>query len=181
MKKTKNLKKTKTDSSTKIASEFAIGVIVFVAVIMGGIFWLNNVREKSVADTPKNESAKKEEVAVKTEEKKQETGTSQACKPRYFEGEQQVEGWLVSTEKDGVVIALKIADILKFPTEIRLADDKKATSFNVKLIDPTEEFLSKMKTSSEKKQTQFSIRGYAEACQQMPLVSIKPAGSAFKK
>jgi len=51
----------------------------------------------------------------------------------------------------------------------------------VKLIDPTDEIKSQIKASSEKSPTTVKIKGYAEVCEQPPLVSLEPATVAFKK
>ena len=163
----------------KIASEFAIGVILLVSFVVGGIFWLKGFNEgKDInmnSEAPKKVSLPAESVSEVIAKADKET-----CKPHYYEGDEEVEGWFVSEEKDGIVVAIKNSDISKLPaTDVQIGNQ--GGNFNVKLIDPTDKIRLSIKASSEKKPVMVKVKGYAEICQQPPLISLQPATIAFKK
>ncbi len=172
----------------KIASEFAIGLILLLAIVIGGIFWLRNVKEMAALDNELRQAqvSQKDEAlvqALKDSRQKagvENTGNSNSCDAHYFEGVDQFSAWLVSAENDGIVIAIKKSDASKFPT-INYQIDEKTNSFNVKLIDPTDKVTAAVKAASAKKPATITLQGYGEVCGQLPLVSLEPATIAFKK
>ena len=172
--------------SKKLASEFAIGIISLVAFIIGGIFWLDSIKENNrnyvsqqQAQAPQKRQAADESVKVKTAVSAENPTSEDSCKPHYYEGKEEVSGWFVSENGDGMVVAIKKGETSKLPiADASMVDTQR--NFTVKLIDPTEEIKAKIQASTEKKPTTITIQGYAEICQQPPLVSIQPATIAFK-
>jgi hypothetical protein len=162
----------------KIESQFAIGVILLVAIISGGIIWLNSARLD--LENPQSliltDSFKNQSKLQKTEET---SPTEENCKPHYYEGEAQLKGWLVSSDQSGsaVVIRLKDGEAKKLPAK----DTQSADNFTVKLIDPTDRIKKELQNSTQENPVVISIRGYAEVCQQPPLISLEQATTAFKK
>ncbi len=174
------------NGNPRLASEFAIGIIFFVAVIIGGIFWYIGIGNKQATKVSENQTttiAKQEEVTQSGSEKASEklaVASSDDCKPHYYEGEGEVEGWFVSQSDDGVMLAVKKEELAKLPTEnSKLTADK--DNYTFKLIDPTDEVKTKIKDSSKENPVKLTVRGYAEICQQPPLLSLQPATIAFKK
>ncbi len=172
----------------KIASEFAIGVILLLAIIVGGIFWIKNVREMAALDHELNQiklSQKNDILAKALKQPEQKAEVKDAvedgsCKNHYFEGSDKFSGWFVSQESDGIIVAIKKSDVSKFPTTNYRVNEKEI-AFNVKLIDPTDKVTEKLKAASAKKPATITLQGYAEACQDLPLISLQPATIAFKK
>jgi hypothetical protein len=187
--------KTKTKASVKVsgsksgnprlASEFAIGIIFFVAVIIGGIFWYIGIGNKQASELSKNQpttiNEQKEAIQAGAEKASENLAVaSNECKPHYYEGEKEIEGWLVSQGDDGIMLAVKKEELAKLPTENSKLMAK-GEDYTFKLIDLTEEVKNKIKDSSRENPAKLTVRGYAEICQQPPLLSIQPAAVAFKK
>lgn len=169
----------------RIASEFAIGVIIFLAFIIGGIFWFGSTStEEAPGNLGINLNTSKSKKQTSGENANQQVVESSAsddsCKPHYYEGEKEIKGWFVSQDENGIVVAVSKDEVSKLPVkDSQLIGEEK--DFNYKLVDPTEEVGSKIKASTQENPTTFTVRGYAEVCQQPPLLSIQPATIAFKK
>jgi len=183
--------KTKTKASVKVsgsksgnprlASEFAIGVIFFVAVIIGGIFWYyNGIGKKQVDQLSQNQTTTISKQSAIEKVSENSGATKENCQSHYYDGEQQLESWLVSQDEDGIIIAIKKEDVAKLPTE-NSSLTSQGEDYTFKLVDPTEEVKAEIRDSSKEKPVNLTVRGYAEVCQQPPLLSLQPATTAFKK
>jgi hypothetical protein len=139
----------------KIASELAIGIILIVAIVIGGIFWLQGKEQK--VSSPSNN----------------------ACKSHYYEGESGVNAWAVSSDQDsggGIIVRIAKEDAQKLP--IKNADG----NLTLRLIDPTDAVQSSLNSATEKKPAAITLKGYAEICEKKPPeVSLEQATVAFKK
>ena len=172
----------------KVASEFAIGVVVLVAVAVGGFIWLKNSRDIALVNSVENQQAqisKNNNMRLLVAGKADKSGDAKkadsvTCTPHYYEGDVKVEAQFVSQEADGIVIAIKKTYASDLPVTNYIPSDSEQT-FKLKLIDSTDKVSASLKASSKNKLTTFVLKGYAEVCQSLPLVSLQPATVAFKK
>ena len=165
----------------KIANEFAIGIILLAAIIAGSIIWMFENKQlaeiQQIAPIVPIMSKQKSQV-VQTAPASQPT--ADVCTPHYYDGESKVQVWLVSADqedKNSMIIQLKSGEERKLPG----GDVIKNNNFTVKLIDPTAGVRKGLLTSSKENPVSITIHGYAEICQQPPLVSLQEATIAFKK
>ena len=172
----------------KVASEFAIGVVVLVAVAVGGFIWLKNSRDIALVNSVENQQAQISKnnnmrllVAGKADKSGDATkADSVTCTPHYYEGDVKVEAQFVSQEADGIVIAIKKTYAADLPVT-NYKPSESDQNFKVKLVDATDKVSTSLKASSENKLATLDVQGYAEVCQSLPLVSLQPATVAFKK
>jgi hypothetical protein len=165
----------------KIANESAIGIILLVTIIAGGIIWM--FESKQLAENQQLLQVTPI-ISIHKNPIKKAVLTSQSdtslCTPHYYEGESKVQVWLVSADQENgnsLIIQLKNGEEKKLPS----GDVVKNPNFTVKLIDPTAGVRKGLLTSSKEKPVSITIHGYAEICQQPPLVSLQEATVAFKK
>ena len=174
-------RKTSKKISKNISSELAIGVILLVAIIVGGIVWMAEnkqpIENQQVSQLApiisKQESPIKKETPVIQP-------VADVCTPHYYAGESKVQVWLVSAGQENdnsMIIQLKNGEEKKLPS----GDIVKNDNFTVKLVDPTAGVRKGLLTSSKENPVSITIHGYAEVCQQPPLVSLQEAKIAFKK
>jgi hypothetical protein len=180
MNKKTNRKKNKI-INREIATKYAMSIVILEAAIVGSLLWVY----------VKNQSTEGQQISqvtsVLSKEKnqiKKITSVSQPeaklCTPHYYEGESKVQVWLVSIDqenKNNIIIQLKNGEYKKLPG----SDALKEANFTVKLVDPTTGVRKGLLASSKEKPVSITIRGYAEICQQPPLVSLREATVAFKK
>jgi hypothetical protein len=168
----------------KIESQFAIGIILFVAIIAGGTVWISSMQYNQANEylSVQTDLLNKQVEFKKTEVKEtaEQSLTENNCTPHYYEGEVALQGWLAvnnQSDSDGVIVQLKKGEAEKLP----LNDSQPADDFTVRLIDPTDEIKKELSDSTLEKPATITIRGYAEVCSQQPLVSVLKATVAFKK
>jgi len=174
-------KKTSNKINKKISSEFAIGIILIVAIIVGGFVWM--FENKPFTENQKSSQiapiiSKQKSPIAKTVPKSQPV--ADLCTPHYYEGESKVQVWIVSASQEdkSIIIQLKNREEQKLPNVDGTVKD---ANFTVKLIDPTPGVRKGLLASSKEKPVSITIHGYAEICQQPPLVSLQEATIAFKK
>ncbi len=146
----------------KIASEFAIGIILLVAIIVSGIFWLQRMKPAGVSQALLTKQA------------------GNACKPHYYEGEARIQGWISPEDKNSgneVIVQVREEDMKNLP----ITDPDSIANFTVKLVDPTDAVRNSLRLATKEKPASVVVRGFAEICQQPPLVSLQQAKIAFKK
>lgn len=165
----------------KISTQFAFGIILLLAILVGGIFVIQDKRI-SLEEQYYQQSRKKEvqiKVSTVNSEKKNESAKI-SCKERYYEGEADVRVWLISSDNDGqkLKVRIKNEDIEKLPTT---KADSQSANFVATLIDPTSEIKENLENSSQENPVSLTVHGYAQVCQDSPLVSIEQATVAFKK
>ena len=174
-------KKTSQMMNKKIANEFAIGIILLAAIIAGSIIWMfenkqlaeNQQVPQVVPIISKQKSPIKKEVPISQP-------VADVCTPHYYAGESKVQVWLVSAgqeNENSMIIQLKSGEEKKLPSGSVI----KNTNFTVKLIDPTAGVRKGLLASSKENPVSITVHGYAEICQQPPLVSLQEATVAFKK
>lgn len=181
MNKKINKKKSKRINK-KISSEFAIGIILLLAIIVGGIVWMfeNKQSDEIQQISQVAPITSKQKIPIKKTDLVSQSAIS-SCTPHYYAGESKVQVWLVSDgqkDKDSMVIQLKNGEEKKLPSEDGTVNN---ANFIVKLIDPTAGVRKGLLASSKEKPVSITIHGYAEVCQQPPLVSLQEATIAFKK
>lgn len=160
----------------KIASELAIGVVLLVAFVIAGISWFSSMRVGN--EVGENLSQVQQPIRKQTRVMQEEKKTEE-CKPRYYEGNDKVNAWYISEDGDSVVMAISKESAVKLPGEMskNIAEQEEIT---IKLIDATDEVKKSAKASTKKNPTEITVQGYAEVCQQPPLVSLEKATIAFK-
>lgn len=165
----------------KIESEFAIGIILLVAIMVGGTFWIYESRQlvenQKISQTVMPLSKQKSQIK-KADSVIQED--ADLCTPHYYEGESRVQVWLISNDqndKNSITVQLKNGEDKKLPGN----NVVKNANSTVRLVDPTAGVRKGLLTSSKEKPVSITIRGYAEICEQPPLVSLREATVAFKK
>jgi len=168
----------------KIASEFAIGIIIFVAVLVGGVIFLQSRQNDSfgVSRIPMPETSGNPSAVASA----QSSGTqnTDVCKAHYYEGSQQVHVWPVaqaaSAGDSSVVLNIQANDAKTLPIKDESAPTD-GSSFTVKLVDASSAVKNKIVGATQEKPAVITIQGYAEVCTQPPLISLQPATVAFKK
>lgn len=157
--------------SKKVASELAVGIVILISLAVAGTFWVefSDLSFLSGAGIDKQNLSK--QIAQKE--------SAQRCKPRFFEGEELVHGWAVkSGESNEVVVEIQKEDIEKLPNR---KFDFQIPHFTAVIVDPTQELRKSLGNSSEEKPADIIVRGYAQACEPLPLISIQQATLAFAK
>ena len=160
----------------KIASELAIGIILLAAIAIGGIFWMSE-RKQAINDSKLSQSSILLKKQPLSKENKQ---TETPCESHYYEGESEVRGWIVSSDKnngENIIVQIKDEDIKNLPVK----NVDALENFTVRLVDPTPQIKKNLIVATEEKPTKITIKGYAEICQKPPLVSLQKATVAFKK
>jgi cbb3-type cytochrome oxidase subunit 3 len=156
----------------KIASEFAIGVVLLVTITVGSIFWLYSERQTKDFDQVSQ--------LIPMIKQKHEDRAPKKCIPHYYEGKADIQGWMASSDQSNeneIIIQLKSGEEEKLPVK----NSELSDNFTVKLIDPTAIVEKSLELATEKKPATITIQGYAEVCNQPPLVSLQQATIAFKK
>lgn len=160
----------------KIASELAIGIILMAAIVIGGIFWMSE-KKRAMDDSKLSQSS----ILLKKQPAPKGTKLTEApCESHYYEGESEVRGWIVSSDKndgENIIVQIKDEDIKNLP--VKNVDVLK--NFTVRLVDPTPQIKKNLIIATEEKPAKITIKGYAETCQHPPLVSLQKATVAFKK
>ena len=171
-----------------IASELAVGIVLLVAILVGGIFLMQQ-KKWELEDQYSLQTiqmANKDITSTKigsylADRKNQQQGEiSMSCKPHYYEGEAQVHGWLASGSylDSQLNVQIKNEDIEKLPTT--RADSLNA-HFAAILIDPTDQVRNDLKNASQGNPAMITVHGFARICQDSPEVSLSQASIAFKK
>lgn len=175
----------------KIASELAIGVILLVAVITGGIFLAQDVRQGLLGGAAEVEN--KQVVApikpVAQPEKKQQAPVNGPedgkCLAKLYEGEASLRGTYElttipgSTKKDWMFKIVK-EDIEKLPDPAK--EEKNGIISSLLFIeDLTPALAAKLKKATEEKPETITIKGFYLDCEGVSVVSIEPARLALAK
>lgn len=168
--------------NNKIAGELAIGTILLLAIAAGGISWLQSIRQIEDLQQVSNPEVvlKAGDSAGKNNQDTDKKGEgSNVCSPRYYEGESEVDAWLAQeqSEDEGMIIQIKAEDAQKLP----LGESEVLKPLTLKLVDATTAVKKDLVGATEENPVKITVRGYAEVCEQPPLVSIKEATVAFKK
>lgn len=184
----------------KLAGEFAIGVILLVAIIVGGIFWVQGKRQEAV------ENAEKQQVIVPVEQKSPtkpvenldnaiqikddqqpsltEKFEKDPCAGHLYAGEATLRGTYVldssyGDQKEWLFKVVK-EDIAKLPIQTKFGDGRDVNEL-IKIADATPSLEAKLKKATEENPETITIKGYYLHCEGGPLVSIAPAKLALAK
>lgn len=182
-------------NNKKIASEFAIGIILLIAVVIGGIFWIQNKNTqvlddagmmvtqqpiKKIQDLKKNNNQVEGEQSSLTEEE-----VKASCRGRLFEGEAELRGSYVletipGTTKREWLLKIAEEDIDKLPVQAKTESNEVVRNL-LFLSDATPEMIAKLKKATEDKPETVTIKGFYLDCEGVPVVSIEPAKLALAK
>jgi len=176
----------------KIASEFAVGIIVVLAVIIGSIFVFQNEKRSSMERQENYRNIKNKKQSMKTSaapessEGKTETAknaNNNACAPRLFEGDVEIRGSYVlgvipgSTKKEWL-FKIVAGDMSKLPPQTL----EKGTFDGLLFItDATPEIVEKLKKATEAKPFAITIKRFYLDCGGVPVVSTELTGDKFLK
>lgn len=174
----------------KIASEFAIGIIVLLAIVVGGIFFVENRKQlASDNDVPRIEAPKNQETAnVQTNQSENvdltERFKKDPCKGHMYDGKVALRGRYVldSTYGDKKEWLFKVVkdDLIGLPVQITNTDGRNVNEF-LKIADADPALVAKLKKATDAKPETITIKGYYLNCEGGPVVSIAPAKLALAK
>lgn len=173
------MKKKYSNVNKKIAHEFAIGIIVLLAVAVGAMALTSakrQIREISSLQEADIEKAAESAKNIKRNQKK----IPEECQSHYYEGETEIRGWAPSDMQDGegMIVRIDARDIKNLP----IKDPSVFSDLTVRMIDPTAALEEKLTKATKEKPASFTVKGYAEICEKKPpQVSLGQASVAFKK
>ncbi|MEI7890756.1 MAG: hypothetical protein WCI36_02195 [bacterium] len=174
----------------KIASEFAIGIIVLLAIVIGGIFLVENRKQMAITNnTPSVEDSKNQDVANGSVDQGNVDELTQnfqkdPCKGHMYDGEVALRGRYVLDsvvgEKKEWLFKVAKDDLIGLPVQI--TDDKgKNVNELLKIADADPALIAKLKKATDEKPETLIIKGYYLHCEGGPVVSIAPAKLALAK
>lgn len=191
-------------NNKKLASEFAIGIILLIVIIIGGIFWVQNKKQEMFDDAEKGifeqsiKAVEKEESAVqpiedvKVDDSQVENSQQDLtavfekspCAGHLYEGETILRGRYVldttyNNEKEWLFRVAK-EDMNKLPIQIKFGDGRDVNEL-LKIADATPEIVLKLKEATDENPETITIKGYYLYCEGSPIVSIEPARLALAK
>ncbi|NTW27039.1 MAG: hypothetical protein HGA36_01820 [Candidatus Moranbacteria bacterium] len=170
----------------KIASEFAIGIIILITIAVIVIFWMQNEQQKSFVD-PINVSASKpidvasttnnQDVDIKIED--------EVCVGHLYEGEEMLTGTyalekIPGTEKKDWMFKVSSQDVNKLPAAA-VAGNGKVASDLLYIADADPVLIEKLKKSTQTKPGVITVKGFYLDCEGVSIVSIAPAKVALMK
>ncbi len=174
----------------RIASEFAIGITLILAVTIGVIFWIQDrIVEEQYMNSSINALKKVNKIVKETPVKKPAAtvvdnknnvsveNSGDVCKARLYVGESMLNGNYVlstipGTAKKDWLFKVSKEDIGKLP---------QAVSELLFIADATPEMIEKLKKATEKKTEAITVKGFYYDCQGVPVVSIGDARIAMAK
>lgn len=176
----------------RIASEFAIGIILLVAISVAGVFLLQDSR-RDVSDyiesvnlkqPVKNISNNNESVVIK--EAQQVIGENNdelACANHTYSGEQKLRGaYVLSTlpnsEKKEWLFKVVVEDLAKLPA---LATREENFSGSIFVVDVTPDMTAKLKKATEEKPETLTIKRIYLDCSGVPIASLESSKDAIAK
>lgn len=166
----------------KIPSQFAIGFIVIISILIGGIFVALEQRQQVQSEYFQKNSKNKSivrNIEISKVNNKIDLNKQQKCAHKYFEGEARIMVWIVDKPEEGKIkVHVKRDDIELLPTT---KIDSQNENFIATLVDSTPELIKELEISSEKNPVTLDVRGYALACENYPQISIQQASKVFKK
>lgn len=187
----------------KIASEIAIGITLLLAIIIGGIFWVQDRKQEAldvivglgdnqpVRRGIEKPSVQQLEVTANDGQKESQPVVSadktnaDACTAHLYEGEVSIKGSYVletipgSTKKEWMFKVTK-DDLGKFPAEAKAANDQPNNDL-LFIADATPDMTAKLKKATQDKPETITIKGFYLDCEGVPVVSIEPARLALAK
>lgn len=173
------IKKQKNNCEDRMSGEFAIGIILLISIVIGGLFWIYSKRIEQEMQQAIFLNNKFSDRAL---ESKKIIRKNNDCKAHYYDGETEIDAWISKEKIDNskyLTVEIIKDDIEKFPVKT-IVDNENKNNFIIGVADPDEETLELLKKSSEKDPAKITIRGYAELCQDFPVVSVKKASETFK-
>lgn len=194
----------KTKMNKKIASELAIGIILLIAIVVSGVFLIQDMR-RGLSDNsqkinaeqpagnlvqqsaaPKAESAAADDKQGENQPQNLPDGSRDgACVGHLYEGEAMIKGTYSlnsipgSTKKAWLFKVVK-EDIDKLPNAAKTENNNIDNSL-LYISDATPDVIARLKKSTEAKPETITIKGFYLDCEGAPVVSIQPARLALAK
>ena len=173
-------------NNKKMASELAIGIIVLVSIVIGGVFWVQNKKQESFEGLERvalgQQTTKPSEL--KNEPVKQDKNSNDdKCSKHLYEGEAQLRGSYVldtasgSTKKEWMLKVVK-EDMDKLPNQTK-TQNVEATNDLLLIADATPEMITKLKNATESNPESITVKGIYFDCENIPVVSIGSAKTAL--
>jgi hypothetical protein len=189
------MRKTKMKNK-KMASEFAVGITLLMAIIIGGLVWMQNKKlellyaDDSQVTIPAQRTQKQQDVrngndlAVADSSELTEKFQKNPCKGHLYEGESTIKGTYVqgTTYGDQKEWLFKVTqeDRKKLPIQIKMGNGNDVNEL-LKIEDITPELAAKLKQATNENPEPITIKGYYLHCEGGPIVSIAPAKVALSK
>jgi hypothetical protein len=145
----------------KLSSDFAILVVVAIALFSGIMFWVWNKRLTTEVSYSQNITSQKNEK-----------NKSENCSKHAYEGEVAIHGWYVF-ENNEWLLQIADGDLGKLPAGYNKS--------KVELADGPADLIKKLKSASQENSVEVTIKGFYTHCEGFPMVSVSPGGDVFKK
>jgi hypothetical protein len=185
----------------KIASEFAVGTILLIAFVIGGLFWIQEKKHQADEDGINieqtaelaGEKQKSQPVDVANGDDNQSADQQEnltvgfekdPCAGHLYEGETTLRGKYVLDssygDKKEWLFSVVPEDMEKLPVQIKFADGRDVNKL-LKIEDAPSALVAKLKKATDENPETISIKGYYLHCEGGPVVSIAPAKLALGK
>lgn len=156
----------------KISTEFAIAMIVIVAVFFASMFYIgSNWNADDVAQAVAINNIKKQKNVAE-------------CKSHYYDaqGNVQILGWKIGDDSQGgIIVQISKEDIRNLPNN---EDSSMIVENNPKvdLMDPSDEIRNSLNNSNPDKPVVITVKGYADTCDSIiPNISLGLGSIVLKK
>lgn len=174
-------------NNKKIASEFAVGIILLVAIVISGSFWVQNRKQEELNKIENSAplQASKSIAQNQVRDDSKQPVKSETCTGHLFEGEAQLRGSYVletipGSEKKEWMFKIIAEDVANLPTHADIQSSV-ATGNLLYITDATPEMTAKLKKATQEKPEMITIKGVYLDCEGISTVSIAPARIALAK
>ena len=180
----------------KVSAGLSLGIILSIAIFIGGFLWFSSYKESKLEKKtgPESENriidesiSEKKNVFenAKAEDWKLISGDPlDNCSSPTYEGKAVIHGWYewdyIYVEK-GWVLKISSDDQNKLP--VYYYDENKQSHYSdgAILADADSELLKQLKSASKAKPVELTVEGFSTYCEGLPSVSLKPGSETFKK
>lgn len=175
-------------NNKKIASEFAVGIILLVAIVVSGSFWVQNKKqlESNKIENSAPPQASKSIAQNQVKDDGKQPVKSDICTGHLFEGEAQLRGSYVletipGSEKKEWMFKVIAEDVANLPTHADIESGVVSSDNLLYISDATPEMTAKLKKATQEKPEMITIKGVYLDCAGISTVSIAPARIALTK
>ncbi|HEX8974434.1 MAG TPA: hypothetical protein VF817_03035 [Patescibacteria group bacterium] len=171
----------------KIASELAIGIIIILALVVGGMFWLQGKKEQipeqktPVAQSPtpqtqqQNQQFQKNNPSDISEWKLVSGNPDDTCSSPTWTGNVTVRGWYVydtSYADKEWLFAVSKDDQAKLPLQLKFGNGNSINE-KLKIVDANPELVAQLKKATQDNPIPVEVKKYTAYCEGVPVVSTQ--------